>query len=291
MKSQVGIMLMAFGLAAGPASADERIRITLRDGLVSLTASQVSVREILAEWARVGEVHVVNADKLSGPPVTLTLTDVPERKALDTLLRKAAGFLVAPRGPEAVTASRSVYDRLIIMPTSAGATMPLPAVAGGPGRVPVPGQYPEPVMIDPSGAAMPGATPEPAPDVIYADQPPETQFDYANPQSLDQYRQQMMQTGVPPGPMFFPSSVNVDPQQAAPDVTEPVFTPSAGQTTTRPGEIVQPPATPQQFRNPYGIPGDVAPGSVEPPINLEPDRSKYLNPYQPTPPPVRPPLD
>ena len=42
-----------------------------------------------AEWAKVGETKVVNAE-MPGGPVTLELVDVPEKEALDILLRTAA---------------------------------------------------------------------------------------------------------------------------------------------------------------------------------------------------------
>jgi hypothetical protein len=54
--------------------------------------------------------------------------------------------------------------------------------------------------------------------------------------------------------------------------------------TARPGEIVQPPqATP----NPYGLPPGVQPGS-QAGAPVQPDRSKYMNPYQPQRPPDKP---
>ncbi|MFN8058818.1 MAG: hypothetical protein U0Q12_06590 [Vicinamibacterales bacterium] len=271
------------------AHADERVKVSIHDGRVTLQATQASLREILAEWARVGQVRVVNAERLAGPPLTLQLLDVPEKRALDTLLRSAAGYLVAPRA--VLAADASVYDRLIILTTST-ASGAAPTVAAMPNRPPA--AYPQPMLNPSVPEPEPVVADDPPPpvDPNFAERPPETQFDYANPQTLQQFRQnQQGETAPAPAPMFFPNSATGNPQggQAAPTV--PTAAPSAGQTTTRPGQIVQP-ATPQQqqFRNPYGIPGDVAPGSVEPPANLEPDRSKYANPYQPTPPPPpRPP--
>ena len=48
--------------------------------------------------------------------MTLELVNVPERQALDTLLRSTAGYLAAPR-PVGVLGA-SVYDRIMILPTS-----------------------------------------------------------------------------------------------------------------------------------------------------------------------------
>jgi Wiskott-Aldrich syndrome protein len=76
----------------------------------------VTVREILAEWARVGQTRIVNGEKLAGGPVTLELNDVPEAQALDAVLRSAAGYVMAPRVTGAPGPSR--YDRIMILATS-----------------------------------------------------------------------------------------------------------------------------------------------------------------------------
>ena len=41
------------------------------------------LRQILEEWARLGQTTIVNGDKLTGPPMTLQLVDRPEREVLD----------------------------------------------------------------------------------------------------------------------------------------------------------------------------------------------------------------
>ena len=74
------------------------------------------LRQILQEWARLGNTKIVNAEKVVGSPITLELINVPERQALDTILRSTAGYLAAPR-PVGVTGA-SVYDRIMILPTS-----------------------------------------------------------------------------------------------------------------------------------------------------------------------------
>ncbi|HSK11430.1 MAG TPA: hypothetical protein VK911_17730, partial [Vicinamibacterales bacterium] len=77
--------VLAAGLAA-PASAGE-VRLSIRDGRVTLHATDASPREILAEWARVGQIRIVNGDRVPGPPLSLALKGVPEAKALDRVLR------------------------------------------------------------------------------------------------------------------------------------------------------------------------------------------------------------
>ena len=61
----------------------------MQNGRVSLVAKDATVRQILAEWARVGQTKIVNVERVPGGPVTLELTNVPEAQALDVLLRVA----------------------------------------------------------------------------------------------------------------------------------------------------------------------------------------------------------
>lgn len=92
------------------------LTLTMHDGRVTLIAQDVPVRQILSEWARVGQTKIVNADQVFGPNVTMQLVDVPERDALDTVLRSVSGYIAAPR-PVAL-ANASLYDRVTIMATS-----------------------------------------------------------------------------------------------------------------------------------------------------------------------------
>jgi len=124
----VAAAFIMVGLAS-PSFAGQ-VKLEIRDGLVTLDAKDATLREILAEWARVGRTLVVNADRVPGGPMTVLLTGVPERQALETLLRSAAGFLAAPRAvPQA---SASIYDRIVLMPGTRPAVVstsnsPLPA--------------------------------------------------------------------------------------------------------------------------------------------------------------------
>jgi len=134
-------MLAGPGVAAAPAGG---ISLTIANGRVTLIAEDVTVRQILAEWARVGETQIVNGDKMPGGPITLELRDVPEAKALEIVLRSAAGYVVAPRltdrrGP-------SAYERVVILATST--PPPVSAIAPpsfGPRPRPVPQQMVPPV--------------------------------------------------------------------------------------------------------------------------------------------------
>src|SRR5437868_14344380 len=98
-------------LAVSTASAD--VQLSMRDGRVSLVAKDVTVRQILTEWARIGQTKIVNVERIPGGPVSLELSNVPEAQALEILLRSLSGYITAPRPVDAANLSR--YHRIIIM--------------------------------------------------------------------------------------------------------------------------------------------------------------------------------
>jgi hypothetical protein len=119
----------ALSLAPG-ASARADVQIAMLEGRVTLDAAGATVREILAAWAKVGQTRIVNAERVSGGPVTLHLQDIPEEQALEIILRSVSGYLAAPRANAIANASR--YDRIFVMPTSTPprtAPTPQPAFA------------------------------------------------------------------------------------------------------------------------------------------------------------------
>lgn len=119
MRLQVlGLIVAAMALAGAPASA--QVRITIADGRVTVSAKDATIRQILTEWARVGQTRIVNLDRLSGAPLSLELTDVPEAQALETVLRSVSGYLAAPRARDLPNASR--YDRIFLLASSSGST-------------------------------------------------------------------------------------------------------------------------------------------------------------------------
>lgn len=85
---------------------------------MTLFARDVSVRQILAEWELVGGTRIVNPDGAPGLLLTLDLADVPEARALATVLRTASGYLATARSEPSGTASQ--FARIIIMPAGAG---------------------------------------------------------------------------------------------------------------------------------------------------------------------------
>lgn len=124
MKTAI-IGVAAWLFAVSTAFAD--VQLTMQNGRVSLVAKDATVRQILAEWARVGHTKIVNLERVPGGPVTLELKDIPEAQALQVLLRTLSGYITAPRPVEAANLSR--FDRIILMPTLAAAR---PANASAP---------------------------------------------------------------------------------------------------------------------------------------------------------------
>jgi hypothetical protein len=164
------LTVAALVLLPVPAHAD--VQLTIRDGRVSLRATNATAREILAEWARVGQTTILNGERVPGGPMTIELVDMPEGRALDVILRAASGYVAAPRQADLANASR--FDRILVLPTSAPAQPappPRPAVAQ-PG-VPRPGP---PVIFQPPPEVFQQPRPddepsgdvdeEPAPEVV-----------------------------------------------------------------------------------------------------------------------------
>ena len=114
-----GIALLATLLlaAALPAAAQSPVSIRFDNGNVTLVANNAPLRTILAEWARVGGSKIVNAERVTGLPVTLELNNVPEREALRVLLRSLGGYMAAARRADAPGASS--LDRIFLIPTPA----------------------------------------------------------------------------------------------------------------------------------------------------------------------------
>ncbi|HEV3217520.1 MAG TPA: hypothetical protein VGZ27_17450 [Vicinamibacterales bacterium] len=107
--------LLVLTLTASPSRA-AGLKLTIRDGKVSLDAQQVTIGQILTEWARVGKTRILNLERVSSGPMTLKFDDIPEAQALDIILRTVPGYLAAPRA--AIVPDASIYDRILIMATT-----------------------------------------------------------------------------------------------------------------------------------------------------------------------------
>ncbi len=141
---------------SAPASA-QSASVQFNNGLVTVAAENAPVRQILAEWARLGGTTFVNAERVPGGPVTLQLENVSERQALDVLLRSVSGYMVAARDGGAAGASR--YDRILILPTSTAPQPTARAFQPPPVFQPQPEFEPEVFQVDPAEENPPGDVP------------------------------------------------------------------------------------------------------------------------------------
>jgi hypothetical protein len=141
------VFAAVFGVSASVANAGD-LKLTIANGRVTIIAEDVPVRQILAEWARVGRTTIVNGEKVQGPTVTLQLVNQPEREALEILLKTAAGYVAAPR--QVALADASLYDRIMILPTSRppaySASAPPPPQFSRPMPQPAPDNDDQPVV-------------------------------------------------------------------------------------------------------------------------------------------------
>ena len=233
-------------LAASTASAD--VRLTIQNGRVTLVAKDATVRQILTEWARVGQTQIVNVERIPGGPQTIELTNVPEAEALDVLLRTVSGFIAAPRAvPAAATASQ--FDRIVVMPTPAAPKPPVSAAAAPPMQTMMPQPMPMPADddVDDERPQAPVAVPPQPPRAPIFNQFPQPQV--VNPQQ---------------GAMPQPFNNQGIPQQAQPPVQQPSAVPTApyggvavpGMVAPAPQQPGQPGAPNDTIRRPRGSEGD-----------------------------------
>jgi hypothetical protein len=227
--------------------------VNIRGGLVSVDATNATLREILAEWARVGHTTIVNGEKVPSAPLTIQLVDVPEGRALDVLLRSVSGYVAAPR--RTVDPSLSRFDRILVMPASSA-----PKFTGAPAGAPAPAPF-QPPRFAPQAAGgeddqnqqdQPAAVPTP-------------------PQQVRPVFNTFPQPATGGAPQFrpFPQPMNVNPAQggAAPQDRE-------GQGDT--------PAQPQAYPQPTSPAGVATPGM---PVPVPASPGQQPNQGQP---PVRP---
>ena len=220
----VGIALSA---PAAPASAD--VRLHIENGQVSLTATNATARDILAEWAKVGQVKIVNGDRVPGGPVTLQLDGVSEDQALEIILRAAAGYVTAPRATALPNASR--FDRILVMPTT---TPTRPAPPPQPSYPqPRPPQFQPPPFQPPQ---MPPQVPQPIDDDTDAGDEPAPNVVLPNPRGP-------IFNGQPPQQIPQPQTAPQPPAATYPGRPVPGQVPVG---VAVPGMPVPAPAQPQQ---------------------------------------------
>jgi hypothetical protein len=230
MSFRIPLLAGALLGVAAFAAAQAPLQLQISNGRVTLHAQNVPVRAILAEWSKVGGAKIINGDAVAGAPLTLDLEGVPERQALDIILRGVSGYVLAARQPG--TPGVSMYDRIMVLPTSVAPRNPPPALAGTtPGIIrPVAPRQPDDqnASDDPDAAqgndGVPLGRPVPIPRPAVGGAP----------------------VATPGGtPIVPPVAVVPDgePQQTPPLVVTPAnpFGLPAG-SSTRPGVIAPPPA-------------------------------------------------
>ena len=116
MKLRILTFAAALLLAHTGLASAQSIKLEFQDGRVNLSAQNAPIRAILAEWARLGGTNIVNGERVTGAPLTLELQGIPERQALDVVLRDVAGYMIAAR--ELPGRGASKFDRVMILPTS-----------------------------------------------------------------------------------------------------------------------------------------------------------------------------
>jgi hypothetical protein len=103
--------------AQTPAPVAPKVDLTFEPGgTVTLSASGVTVRDVLAEWTRKGGTPFVGAERLPATPITVQFEHRPESEVIASLLRGASGFVIGPRRAGATGAS--AFDVVYVLATS-----------------------------------------------------------------------------------------------------------------------------------------------------------------------------
>ncbi len=249
VRALVGAVLTVVAIAPAALHADT-VQLSLRDGRLTLVAVSASPSQIFEAWTRAGGVQVVNAERMPAAPLTLTLQDIPEEQALDTVLRSVSGYMARRRPSPAP--GESVFDRIIILPTVVAAarpaTIPTPVPAGRAGRgAPAPATpttFPQGPgvgrIIGPDGQPMED-------DQADAPPPPFNGGDMPQPGGRGAPPPRVM----PPSPPPQAPEPQQTPGTSQPGVSSTPGVPQSGATSapagvSRPGEAAPAPATPRQ---------------------------------------------
>jgi hypothetical protein len=212
MKALTAAVVMALSISADASAA---VQLSLREGRVWLKADRATPAQILAEWARVGGIQIVNREQVSGEPLSLALEGVPELEALGIVLRSAGGFVTLDR-PRLGADLGSRFAKVVIVPLPSSAppvTLPAADVQRSPQPDPIP-------IMTPSGAQrIIGADGQPMPDDQEGAPPPRPP-----------------ERSIPPG--FSPPPDRPASQPPTGTAATPQMAPGAA----RPGVIVPPPA-------------------------------------------------
>jgi hypothetical protein len=108
------VLVALLGITGLPSTAAPRVQLTIHDGRVWLVTARATAAEILAEWARVGQLQIVSPERAGTEPLTLDISGMSEAAALDLVLRSAGGYVAVDRAPGNWTAATSRYARVVI---------------------------------------------------------------------------------------------------------------------------------------------------------------------------------
>jgi hypothetical protein len=245
MNKMKALAIAAVAMLLTGSSAFAEVQLTIQNGRVSLVAKDATLRQILTEWARIGQTKILNVERIPGGPLTLELTNVPEQEALDVLLRSISGYMAAPRATAA--ANLSVFDRIVVMPTTAP---PRTAATAAP-----PPTFTQPQLQQPQfQAPQPDddADDQPAPNAPVRNGRGPIFNTFPQPQVVNP---QANPNGVPGGTM---------PQQAQPTMPGVYPTAPAGGVAV-PGMVAPPPVQPGQVPGQPGVVPPRRPGGPEGP--------------------------
>ena len=156
-----------------------------QEGHVTLIANNVTLREILTEWARRGGTRIVNLEKLAGGPIEypIRFENAAEMEVMQALLRGVAGKAYVPRVLGTPGASRLEIVHLTPTSNASGALVAAPTITQNP-NLPTRGAPED--EIPPVNRAQPGQA---APPPGQGNQPP----------GMPQQWQQQQQPALPQG--------------------------------------------------------------------------------------------
>jgi hypothetical protein len=108
--------------AAQPGPPARKLELKFNDGLVTLRAQNVTVREVLAEWAKQCDCQVIGAEKITNATLSgagVLYVNQPEAVIMKSLLNPGSqagavsgGYVFVPRGPGETGASADASIRI-----------------------------------------------------------------------------------------------------------------------------------------------------------------------------------
>jgi hypothetical protein len=213
----------------------QQLELSFKAGRVTLDARDVTIRQILDEWARRGEVIIGNAELVGDRRVSLQLDAVPERQAMDAVLGSVAGYVIVARGAD--SAGPSIFGRMFLVARSAWPDATVSANDRDALAITRSGAVLAELPI-PRDAIESGEPPNSASDTA-SDQAPESRFSLVNAESPD---------GRPAAAR--PASVNgmrgPTPPTGSTSATSTVVEPPNGrpESTPTPGNAIRRPSAP-----------------------------------------------